>query len=98
MANHGSRPERPRSEPEIIPPGAPLRPGPSSRPPYTGTSGRTRIYVARVGPLGFTLLMLAITLLGAAFLVAFIGAFLLWIPIVAVIVIIAGVARLFARP
>ena len=73
-------PEQPRSEPEIIPPGAthdPMRPG-----PFFDTGRGPHIYVAKVGPFGVILIALVIGLVVALVLVLLLGAFLLWIPIV----------------
>ncbi|MFL5098049.1 MAG: hypothetical protein ACJ8ES_22325, partial [Xanthobacteraceae bacterium] len=51
---------RPRVEPEIIPPG---QPDPRSRrgPAFDG-HGTQRVYVARVGPFGFAMVALAVAL------------------------------------
>jgi len=76
--------ETPRSEPEIIPPGA-------ADPRFYH-----RVYVARIGPLGQILLAAAIGLLSLATIVILLGAFLLWIPVVGLIIsaaIIMGVLR-----
>jgi hypothetical protein len=94
MANNANEPERPRSEPEIIPPGQ--NGGP--RHGYTQTyGGAHRVYVTRIGPFGFALLILVVGLLAAILLLALIGAALIWIPVVAVFVIIAAISGLWRR-
>jgi hypothetical protein len=100
-------PERPRSEPEIMPPdrggytsGWPPRGDAQSgfaQSGFTETHGRQRIFVGRIGPLGFILLMLIVALFGGILLLALIGAALIWIPVVAVLVIIAAISGLFRR-
>src|SRR5580704_2686352 len=98
MADDQNHPERPRTEPEIIPPNR------SGNPPWQATwqtgwgqNGNQdgawraqRIFVMRPGPLGFAVLMLALGLIVAAIVVTLIGAFLIWIPVVALFV--AGAA------
>jgi hypothetical protein len=93
MAANSNEPERPRSEPEIIPPGR--NGGP--RHGYTQMHGTQRIYVSRIGPFGFALLMLVVGLLAAILLLALIGAALIWIPVVAVLVIIAAISGILRR-
>jgi hypothetical protein len=88
------RGERPRSEPEIIPPGAPLR-----RPrddPFSDTLFTQRIYVTRLGPFGLIVLALAIGIVAVVLLVLLVGAVLFWIPIVGLLVagaILSGALR-----
>jgi hypothetical protein len=105
MANDPNQPERPRVEPEIIPPD---RNGGSAdwrRSAYTPWRGSGfeqihsthRVYVGRVGPFGIALLLLAIAAMLGLILIAVLGAVLIWIPIVAVAVVIAGFFRLFRR-
>ncbi len=103
MARNPNEPERPRTEPEIIPPdrsGGPNDRGPPWPPPshgYTQMHGTHRIYVSRIGPLGFALVMLIVGLLAAVMLLALIGAALIWIPVVAVLVIVAAISGLLRR-
>ena len=55
MPTYRDEPERPRQEPEIIPPDKNSSRG-SAWPPshgYAEARGSRRIYVARIGPLGF---------------------------------------------
>lgn len=73
-------PEQPRYEPEIIPPGAthdPFR----SRATF-GSQRTQRIFVGRIGPLGIVMIALVVGFIIALVLVLLLGAFLLWIPIV----------------
>jgi fatty acid desaturase len=107
MANDSNQPERPRVEPEIIPPDRTGR-QPDWRttgqrqttwPPYhsTGTGGAQRVYVTRLGPFGVVVLMLAFAMLFAVMILAVIGAALIWIPAVALVVVAAAVYRHLRR-
>ena len=65
MATNSNEPERPRAEPEIMPPdrsGGPDEAGRAGRRRLTaiaqGAGGTQRIFVTRIGPLGFGLFML----------------------------------------
>jgi hypothetical protein len=91
--------KRPRSEPEIIPPG---------KQPYSGVwvsqaaRGSHRIYVTRLGPFGIILLAAAIGAIFTLILVLLLGFFLIWIlPLIvmlfAVAVVIAFARRIFHR-
>jgi hypothetical protein len=99
---NSNEPELPRVEPEIIPPN---RRGPYDReerwppPPYgfTQMRGTHRVFVGRVGPFGFALIMLIAGLLAAVLLLILIGAALIWIPVVAALVIIAAISGLLRR-
>jgi hypothetical protein len=112
MTDPQNPPERPRSEPEIIPPGRNSgQGGNAGNPPWQATwqtgwgqngrddgSWRTqRVFVMRPGPLGFAVLMLALGLIVAAIVVTLIGAFLIWIPVVALFVAGAAVFRFLRR-
>ena len=103
MANNSDEPERPRVEPEIIPPDRGREAGsrgPAWPPPpygFTQTRGTHRIYVSRIGPFGFALLMLVVALLTAVMLLVLIGTALIWIPVVAVFVLVAAISGLFRR-
>ena len=68
-------------------------------PPYgfTQTRGTHRVYVSRIGPFGFALIMLIAGLFAAVLLLILIGAALIWIPVVAVLVVIAAVSGLIRR-
>src|SRR5215467_5146808 len=81
-------PERPKAEPEIIPPGDPrVRPGRAHM--WQSADGTQRIYVARVSPFGFTMVLFMVALMAALFVLLMIGAFVLLLPLVGLI--IAGV-------
>ena len=76
-------PERPRFEPEIIPP---LRAG-ADQSPYiwlstAENSGTHRIYVARPGPFAIIAALAVIGLVVAAIVLVLLGAMLIWIPVV----------------
>jgi hypothetical protein len=76
--------EEPRSEPEIIPP---LREEVRGDTMWSSVDNRGthRIYVARLGPLSIAVMLLGIALLAAVLLVLLIGTFLIWIPVVALL-------------
>ena len=103
MAKVPNQPERPRVEPEIIPPergGGPNERGADWPPPpygFTQSRGTHRFYVSRIGPFGFALLMLVIGLLAAVMLLILIGTALLWIPVIAVMAVIAAFSGLWRR-
>jgi hypothetical protein len=100
MPSNRDQPERPRQEPEIIPPGNDWPSRDSRRPPNYGFNGRRsthRIYVSRIGPLGFALLLLMLALFGGVFLLALIGAVLIWFPVLLVFAVIAAIAGLIRR-
>jgi hypothetical protein len=89
--------ERPRSEPEILPPGQGERWHRRTSEPWG-----TRIYVTRLGPLSSLFLIGAVGLVAALLLVVLLGAFLLWIPIIGLgiaVAIVTGLLRgYFRRP
>jgi len=62
MAQNRDEPERPRVEPEIIPPDRAHRQGWPPPDGYAQARGAHRVYVTRIGPFGFALMMLAIGL------------------------------------
>jgi hypothetical protein len=101
MPSHSNEPERPRVEPEILPPERGSRNGQSwPPPPYgygQGADGSHRIFVTRIGPFGFGLAMLVIGLFAAVLLLLLIGTALLWLPFVAAIVIVGAVVGLLRR-
>jgi hypothetical protein len=91
VSDDRSAPERPRAEPEIIPPDRDRgRPAWRSASPDIG--GTQRIYVTRVGPFGGILLLLAVFVLAAVVLLAVLGALIIWIPIVGLIVLVAALS------
>jgi hypothetical protein len=92
MVDDANPPERPRAEPEIIPPDRTGRRAWDS--PWQANQGfygngpdgawrNQRIFVMRPGPLGFIAVMLVLGLIVAAIVVALIGTLLVWIPVVA---------------
>jgi len=98
---NSNEPERPRVEPEIIPPNHFDRHGRQENwpPPYgyTQMRGTHRVYIRRIGPFGFALIMLIAGLLAAVLLLILIGAALIWIPVVAVLLVIAAISGVFRR-
>jgi hypothetical protein len=97
MADDKNTPEQPRVEPEIIPPDRSRRQSPWSPYGFTQTRGTQRIYVTRLGPFGIALLMLAIAAVATILMIAVLGAFLIWIPIIAVVLIGGALLRLLRR-
>ena len=81
----------PYAEPEL--PAPPPRYGYG----FTQARGTQRVFVGRIGPFGYGLLLLVLGLLGAVLLLAIIGAALIWIPVVAVLVVIAAVSGVLRR-
>jgi hypothetical protein len=80
-------------EPEIIPPDV------RARDPYSRTSfdGAQRIYVARIGPVGFALMAAAIAALAALFFLLLLGAFVVLLPLAGLalaIIIAVGLLRI----
>jgi hypothetical protein len=101
MAADSQRPERPRLEPEIIPPRRARRGDPEWQPhdwqPYASAASTQRIYVGRFGPFGFAVIMLVIAIAVAVILLAVVGAILVWIPILALLLAAGAVYRLMRR-
>jgi hypothetical protein len=90
-------PERPRAEPEIIPPDRiaedELRRAARIH-MDDGAGGFQRIYIARIGPFGTILLALASGAIAILLLALLVGAFLIWIPIVGLLVAAAVISTL----
>jgi len=88
-------PEKPRLEPEIIPP------GPAETPHvrvFVGSHGTERVYVGKASPLGIILVTLISGLLMAATLVLLLGAFLFLLPLAVLFVtglVVAGLVRFY---
>lgn len=101
MAHYTDRPERPRLEPEIIPPARGRRePGwqYDVREPYAPNAGTThRLYMAKLGPFGLAMIMMGIGFVAALILLAVLGALLVWLPILALLVGAGVVYRLLRR-
>jgi hypothetical protein len=102
MANDSDRPERPHLEPEIMPPDRTQRGSEWHRRaarPYVSTlaSDTHRIYVGRLGPLGIALLILIVAVLVVVILLAAVGALLVWIPLAALVLLLAAFSGLRRR-
>jgi hypothetical protein len=101
MPRNPDEPERPRVEPEIIPPDRSPNAGGQHGgwPPYGSrqSRGSQRIFVGRIGPFGFAIFLLAVGLFAALLLLLLIGAALIWIPVVAVLLVIAAISGVFRR-
>ncbi|AVT83752.1 hypothetical protein [Rhodopseudomonas palustris] len=99
MTDQSRPPERPRYEPEIIPPGQTH--DPMGTRIFIDQNTTEHVFVGKVGPLGLFLMALAIGAVIAVVLVLLLGAFLLWIPVVGLLIaagVVAGVLRpLFSR-
>lgn len=96
MDRRGRVPETHRGdvEPEIIPPDV------RGRDPYSRTSfdGARRIYVARIGPVGFALMAATIAALTALFFILLLGAFIVLLPLAGLalaIIVAVGLLRMF---
>jgi len=90
-------PEKPRSKPEIIPPGRAERETPRVR-IFVGTHGTERVYVGKASPVGIILVTLIAGLLMAAILVLLLGAFLFLLPLAVLIVtgvLVVGLLRFY---
>jgi hypothetical protein len=102
MVEESNVPERPRAEPEIIPPDRTNRESDWRRQgwrpgPFTFAGETHRIYVGRLGPLGIAVLILIVGVVVAVILLAVVGAVLLWIPILALLVAAGAIFRLLRR-
>ncbi|MGA7431487.1 MAG: hypothetical protein WBQ24_05030 [Xanthobacteraceae bacterium] len=98
MAAYSNEPERPRVEPEILPPDRSGRAaGGDGWPPHSYGAGSQRIFVTRIGPFGFALAMLVVGLFAAVLLLLLIGTALIWLPFVAAILIVGAVVGFLRR-
>jgi hypothetical protein len=93
-------PERPRSEPEIIPPNDASARDPWGRSRngrvWTSFNGAQRVYVARVGPLAMAMAAISVGLLAAFGFLVLVGVLAIIVPLGGVILaalIIAAVLR-----
>lgn len=85
--------ERPRSEPEIIPP---EQAGTRRTNAFAEAHGTERVYVARLGPIGIILVVLITAILSATALVLLLGALLIWLPLLVLFIagaVIAAILR-----
>lgn len=67
---------------------------------FSGQYFAQRIYIAKIGPFGTILLALAIGIVCVVILILLLGAFLIWIPVIGLIVaaaMISGVWRSHSR-
>lgn len=88
------------TEPEIIPPGQEPADWQRRRPdPWASFDvyGTRRVYVRRIGPIGILLLAALIGTIAALVFVVVVGAFLIWIPVAALLFIAALVGGLMRR-
>jgi hypothetical protein len=100
MTQSQNPPERPRVEPEIIPPDRTGRKSDWRQRewrPYGYASGTQRIYVGGIGPLGIAILILLVGVVVAVGLLAIIGAVLFWIPVLALLVAAGALFRFLRR-
>ena len=82
-----SSPDRPRSEPEIIPPGRQDRRDPSHVFISIDENGGTRrVYLAQPGPFTIILALAIIGLIGVVVLIVLLSVALIWIPVVIALV------------
>jgi hypothetical protein len=106
MVDDTNPPERPRAEPEILPPERTggrvwesqwrINQGSYGNDADGAWRGQ-RIFVMRPGPLGLIAIMLVLGLIVGAIVLAVIGTLLVWIPAVAICVAIAAVYRFLRR-
>src|ERR1019366_1611693 len=95
--------EKPRSEPEIIPPDHAERQTAQGRPQtrvFIDAHGPERVSVAKLGPLGIILAILTTGILSTVMLILLFGAFLIWMPLVVFFIacaIISGLLRAYFR-
>jgi hypothetical protein len=94
-----SKVEKPRSEPEIIPPDDVEHRSSRAR-VFLDTHGTERVYIATPGPLGVILTILMTAILFMVMLALLLGALLFWLPLVIFFIagaIIAGFLRAYFR-
>jgi hypothetical protein len=84
---------RPRVEPEIIPPGDPRSRAADAR-TWRSSEGTQRVYVARVGPFGFAMVALAAALIAALVFLFVLGAFVIVIPLAGLLLAAAIVSSM----
>lgn len=90
--------ERPRAEPEIIPPGADFPPPPRQGGTVVYTRDGTRIHVRRLGPFGIAAVLLGLGVAGILGLLFLLGAVLVGAAALGVVVLTALIARLLRGP
>ena len=94
-----STPERPRAEPEILPPErrdprTDIPPPWSADPGGAHVHGTYRIRVVKLGPVSAGLLALGIGIVSAVFFVVMLGTLLVLIPVIGLIIAAAIIAAL----
>jgi hypothetical protein len=92
--------EKPRSEPEIIPPEHAGQGTPRMR-VFVDTHGTERVYIAKPGPLGIIIIILVTGILSAVLFVLLSAVLLIAMPVVVLLVaavIIAGLVRAYFWP
>jgi hypothetical protein len=89
-----STPERPRSEPEILPPERSDGPMRDARWERAGAEGVYRVRVVKLGPVGATLLAIGIGVASAVLLVLMLSTVLILIPVVGLLIAVAIIAGL----
>lgn len=93
--------DKPRAEPEIIPPDRAAQGAHRTR-LFTDVHSAERVYVGRVGPFGTILIVLIAAILAAVMLALLLGALLVWLPLMVFFVagaIIAAILKAyFKRP
>ena len=95
MPNNGDTAERPRVEPEIIPPDHSDAGSAWPTRPFAEAGGTQRIYLRRLSPFAGILLLAAIVVVALIALLAFVGALLLWIPLLALILVVNAISGLW---
>ncbi len=88
-----SGPDRPRAEPEIIPPGVALGPRPGGAAAFAHGNG-IRIHIARPGPLGLAVLVVGAGIIGALGMLMLIGTLLIGAAAAGTLMLIALITRL----
>jgi hypothetical protein len=92
--------DEPHPEPEIIPPD---HAGPDKRRTgvFVDARGTERVYIARLHPLGFILVVLIVAILSAVMIALLLGTLLIWLPLlvffVAGVIIVAVLRAYFTR-
>jgi len=92
--------EKPRSEPEIIPPDRARKRMTRDTPEvriFLGTREAEHVYVASVRPLGAVLVILIVGLLSAVMLILLLSTVLIWLPFVAIVAAASIIAALWRR-
>jgi hypothetical protein len=89
------QPQRPRVEPEIIPPDRSYRRDEGGAARIWVSRGRHRIHIARPGPFAFILAALMLGGIAAMVFALVVGAFLIALPVAAFLAVSLLLARVF---